>query len=62
MNDYDVKNIGNMIREPEHFAWFTCHVIRLIAKADETNREKIRLAYPDHVAAFEHWQLNQREV
>ncbi len=35
--------------------WFTSHLLRLIAKADKENRERIRLGFPDHVAAYERW-------
>lgn len=34
---------------------FTTTLFRLIGKADQTNREKVRKAFPDHVAAYEAW-------
>jgi hypothetical protein len=39
------------------YNWFTCHLLRLIAKADFENRQKLRLAYPDEVKAFEQWYI-----
>ncbi len=41
--------------------WFTSHLLRLIAKADTENRERIRLGFPDHVAAYERWLTNVGE-
>ena len=35
--------------------WFSADLLRLIAKADHTNRELIRKAFPDHVEAYELW-------
>lgn len=34
---------------------FTGDLLRLIVKADRGNREQLRLAYPDVVAAWELW-------
>ena len=41
--------------------WFSSHLLRLIAKADKVNRERIRLGFPDHVAAWERWQAGVGE-
>ena len=41
--------------------WFTSHLLRLIAKADEENRQKIRLGFPEHVDAWERWQASTGE-
>jgi hypothetical protein len=35
--------------------WFGAQLLRLIEKADKENREKLRLGFPDYVAAFELW-------
>jgi hypothetical protein len=37
---------------------FTTMLLRLIAKSDPHNRERIRLAYPEAVDAWEQWQRN----
>lgn len=38
-----------------HGNWFSAELMRLIAKADRENRERLRLAFPDHVEAYERW-------
>ena len=35
--------------------WYTSDLYALIAKADHSNREKLRLAYPQEVAEWEGW-------
>ena len=37
--------------------WFTCHLLRLIARADMGNRSKLRLGFPDEVKAYEQWYI-----
>ena len=39
-------------------SWFTGHLLRLISKADQINRERIRLGFPEAVAAWEAWLTN----
>jgi hypothetical protein len=34
---------------------FTAQLLRLIAKADLSNREKLRLGFPEVVEAYEKW-------
>lgn len=41
--------------------WFTSHLLRLIAKADLVNREKIREGFPEEVAAYERWLASEGE-
>lgn len=36
--------------------WFTAELLRLCAKADSANLEKIRLAFPDEVQAYLDWR------
>jgi hypothetical protein len=38
--------------------WFSAQLLRLIAKADVENRARLRLAFPDHVEAFEAWHMS----
>ncbi len=40
---------------------FHSALYRLIEKADHTNREKLRLAYPDEVMAWEEWHKAESE-
>lgn len=57
ISDYDRMHIGDIVAGGGD--WFTAQLLRLIAKADKSNREKLRVAFPDEVAAFEAWE-NER--
>jgi len=35
--------------------WFSAELLRLIAKADLTNRDKLRQVFPEHLEAYEKW-------
>lgn len=35
--------------------WFTVRLLGLIAKADLTNRERLKLGFPEEVEAYERW-------
>ena len=60
MNDYDKQNIGNiLVNNRGRWDWFTCHLFRVIAKADENNRSKFRELYPDELEAFEKWKKGE---
>lgn len=54
ISDYDRANIGNIVGG--HGDWFSAKLIRLIAKADMNQRERIAKVYPLHVEAFNAWQ------
>lgn len=54
LSDYDRENIGAIIAG--HGDWFTAHLLRLIAKADMHNRERLRWGFPEVVDAFEEWE------
>lgn len=41
--------------------WYTAKLLRLIAKADVQNIEKLRRMYPEEVAAYEKWYANDRD-
>ena len=43
-------------------SWFSGHLLRLIAKADGQNRERLRKGFPEHVAAYESWLRNDGKV
>ena len=38
--------------------WFTSHLLRLISKADVFNRQRLRRAFPEAVAAWDRWQAS----
>lgn len=54
LTKFDLDNF-EMLLDPRRASWFTAHLVRLIQKADSDNRELLRMAYPDEVAAFERW-------
>lgn len=50
---YDYENLDEIMNG--HGDWFTAQLLRLCAKADAQNLERIRLGFPDVVAAYEDW-------
>lgn len=54
ISSFDRACIGKIVGG--HGDWFGAHLIRLIAKADSQNIERIRAGFPDYVAAFEQWE------
>lgn len=57
MNDYDRKHLGEILAGQGD--WFNAHLLRLIAKADQQNRARLRLAFPEEVKAWEDWMLGR---
>lgn len=56
VSDFDRQHIQEILdNRDQYYTWFSAHLIRLIAKADGGNRERLRLAFPDAVEAFEDW-------
>lgn len=53
---YDREHLRDLLLG--HGDWFTAQLLRLIAKADRENREKLRLGFPEEVAAYEEWMRN----
>lgn len=47
MSKYDRKNVGSLLSGEGD--WFTAHLFRLIAKADNSNRARLHIAFPDEV-------------
>jgi hypothetical protein len=54
ISDYDRANIGKIIKG--NGDWFTAQLLRLCAKADKQNLERIRKGFPEEVAAYQKWQ------
>lgn len=50
---FDIDNMENIIAGEGD--WFSADLLRLIAKADLANRERIRIVYPNHVVEYEKW-------
>jgi hypothetical protein len=57
ISDYDKEHIDDIIGGRGD--WFTAQLLRLCAKADLRNLERIRLGFPEVVEAFEKWQLGE---
>ena len=53
LSEYDLQAFGDIVAG--HGDWFTAELIRLVAKADESNRSRLRLAFPVEVRAYEAW-------
>jgi hypothetical protein len=51
ISEFDKKNVSHILSG--HGDWFSARLLRLIMKADLTNREKLRQVYPEHVEAYE---------
>lgn len=56
MSEYDRTHVGEVMATG---SWFTARLFHLIQSADRTNRERIRVAFPDEVAAFEAWERGE---
>lgn len=54
LSRYDVKVFGQIVGDREG-TWFTAHLIRLIARADQHNRATLQAVFPLEVAAYEAW-------
>lgn len=54
MSEYDKKNIEGILHGEG--TWFTAQLLRLIAKADSNNLEKIRKGFPEEVDALEEYR------
>jgi len=58
MSDFDKAHIGDIIAG--HGDWFTAQLLRLCAKADQSNLDKLALAFPEEVKAYLDWQMGRR--
>jgi hypothetical protein len=57
LTDYDNDNIGPIIRGRGD--WFTARLIRLIARADTSNKKKLAQVFPKEVAAVQTFQTGK---
>jgi hypothetical protein len=53
-SEFDRAHVGQILRGRGD--WFSAHVLRLCAKTDRVNLERIRLAFPEHVEAYTAWR------
>lgn len=56
ISKFDRAHVGQLVAGKGD--WFTAHLLRLCAKADRENLERIRLGFPEVVEAFEEWREN----
>jgi hypothetical protein len=54
LSAYDEHNIGSLLAGEG--TWFNAHLLRLIAKADNSNMEKLRKGFPEEVKAVEEYR------
>ena len=57
ISDFDRHNVEKILRG--HGTWFNAELLRLCAKADKENLEKIRAGFPDVVEAYEAWDRGE---
>ena len=53
LSEFDKAHVQQILRG--HGDWFSAQLLRLISHADKENREKLRLAFPEVVEAYEDW-------
>ncbi len=61
VSDYDRRpeNVADIMTGPNSAPWsFSQLILRLCRGADADNIERLRQAFPDHVAVFEQWYLS----
>jgi hypothetical protein len=53
LSEHDKQNVDRIIGG--YGDWFSADLIRLISRSDFSNRERFRVMFPEHVAAWEKW-------
>jgi hypothetical protein len=59
LSKYDIDNVESILRGDGD--WFSAQLIRMCAKADAQNLERLRLGFPRHVALWEAWYYKRPE-
>ena len=59
LSKYDIDNVDSILNGRGD--WFSAQLLRLISKADQLNKERIRKGFPDHVALYESWYYKDAE-
>ena len=60
LTDYDNDNIGPIIQGQGD--WFTARLLRLIARADTSNKKKLAQVFPKEVAAVQTFQTGKPKI
>jgi len=59
LSNFDRENMEELLAG--HGDWFSAKLMRLIMKADRENKERLRLAFPDHVQAYDDYVRGDNE-
>jgi hypothetical protein len=54
LSEFDRRHIPDLLTG--HGSWFTAHLLRLCAKADEQNLARLAEAFPNEVDAYLDWR------
>jgi len=60
LSRFDRESIDEILRG--HGDWYSARLLRLIHKADATNRARLAEVYPEHVAAVRSWEVGRDEA
>lgn len=61
ISDYDKIHIDQIIAGSLG-DWFTAQLLRLCAKADGSNLERLRRGFPEEVEAYERWYRGLSQI
>lgn len=55
----EIDNMDEILADldAKQWNWYTCHLLRLIARADGINRRLLKTVYPAEVTAWERWYI-----
>lgn len=59
LSPYDVQNIDSIMSGEGD--WFTAQLLRIIGKADDFHKDRLRLGFPAEVALWEKWYYKRPE-
>lgn len=59
ITDYDRANMDRIMAG--YGDWFTAKLLRLMAKADAENLDRLRQVYPEEVQAWVDWYYRDRD-
>lgn len=58
VSDHDICHVGRIMEG--YGDWFSAQLLRLVAKADTKNRERLRKGFPETVALYEAWYRGRK--
>ena len=60
ISDYDKAHIQDILNG--YGDWYTAELLRLVAHADQHNKELLRQVYPEVLEAFNDWYLGKQRL